>query len=265
MGQLLLIPDLEKIEQSLTLADEFDCAFEYNEFCDPSVLEDKRKQKELVSAYRSVRTDFSKDTMHGAFYDVTIHSSDPKIREVSCRRVYQSMEIASELGVKGVVFHTGRIYGFRVPFYLEHWKKVNREFFNKIAAEYQGIEIYMENMFDESPDVLAQLAELMTDTKEFGICLDYAHAALMPEEPAEWFIQLAPHIRHMHINDNDLQNDLHLPVGNGKLDWKLYQNMIEKYRLNPSVLIEVKGIEQQKESLEYMRIHEMYPFAGGGK
>lgn len=68
----------------------------------------------------------------------------------------------------------------------------------------------MENMFDEAPDILAGLAERMKDIENFGICLDYAHAMLSKCPGDEWVRTLAPYIRHMHINDNDLENDLHL-------------------------------------------------------
>lgn len=264
MGQLLIIPDAGNLDQSLALAEEYGCAFEYNDFFLPSVLDDKGKCRELYALYRSVRKDFSRDTLHGAFFDVTIHSDDPKIREVSRLRVRQSMEAAAELGVKGVVFHTGRLYGFRTEKYLKHWTEANRCFFSEILKEYPGIEIYMENMFDEAPDVLAGLAGQMRNEKSFGVCLDYAHALLTPCMPKEWFSVLAPYIRHIHINDNDLENDLHLALGEGKIDWGFYRSMMEKYSLNPSVLVEVTGIDGQRKSLEFLRMHDIIPAADGG-
>ena len=57
----------------------------------------------------------------------------------------------------------------------------------------------------------------------------------------------------MHINDNNLKDDLHLPVGRGRIDWQQFRNLVEKYQVNASVLLEVKGFEAQKESLEYIR------------
>lgn len=253
MGRLLIIPELERIEESLRLAEEYNCTFEYNDFCRPEVLEDRERQRELISAYRSVRGDFSKDTLHGAFLDVTVHSEDPGIREVSCLRVRQSMELAGELGVKGVVFHTGRLKDFRAAGYLERWEETNRRLFTRLHDEYPGIEIYMENMFDESPDVLAGLAERMKGRERFGVCLDYAHAALTSCAPEEWFTYLAPYIRHIHINDNDLHNDLHLAVGQGKIDWKRYRRLMKDFGLSASVLVEVRRIGEQRRSLEYMK------------
>ena len=70
-------------------------------------------------------------------------------------------------------------------------------------------------MFDEAPDVLLQLAEGMKECANFGVCLDYAHASISKTAAQEWMKTLAPYIRHMHINDNDLKNDLNKVMKEG--------------------------------------------------
>lgn len=263
MSRGYIIPDRTKIERSVRLAEEYGCAFEYNDFYLPEVLDNPGKQEEIIEFYARYRSDFSQDTMHGAFFDVTIHSSDPLIREVSVLRVRQSMEIAKRMGLKGVVFHTGRLAGFRTEGYLKLWQRINRQFFSELAGNYPQQQIYMENMFDEAPDVLAVLAESMENVGNFGVCLDYAHAALTSCPQQEWVKSLAPYIQHMHLNDNDLLNDLHQPVGDGKIDWQEYGRLMKEYQINASVLVEVSSCEGQQKSLEYMRQHEMYPFYKG--
>lgn len=259
MGRLYLIPDIQDIDRIRQLAGAYDCGFEYNDFYDPQVLDDRRKQEEIIEAYAKYRSDFSQDTLHGAFLDVTIHSSDPLIREASMLRVRQTMEIAKRMGVKGVIFHTGRLAGFRVEYYLKQWKEMNASIFGKLAEEFPQQQIYLENMFDEAPDVLAELAEEMKDTVNFGVCLDYAHAALTNCSEQEWVETLAPYIRHMHINDNDLKNDLHRTVGTGLIDWQNFDRLMRKNSVQSTVLIEVKGYEAQKNSLEYMQQLGIYP------
>ena len=259
MSRLYLIPDIQDMERIQQLADEYNCAFEYNDFYAPGVLDDRRKQEEIIEAYARYHSDFSQDTLHGAFLDVTIHSSDPLIREASILRVRQSMEIAKRMGVKGVVFHTGRLAGFRVESYLKQWKEMNARFFRELAEEFPKQQIYMENMFDEAPDVLAELAEEMKETGNFGVCLDYAHAALTNRSGQEWVKTLAPYIRHIHINDNDLENDLHRPVGTGLIDWQNFDRLMRENSVQSTMLIEVKGYEAQKKSLEYMRHMGIYP------
>lgn len=261
MKEIYLIPEYGNMERSLALAEEYGCAFEYNDFYNPAVLDDPEEQEKIIQYYAKYRTDFSEDTLHGAFLDVTVHSSDPLIRQASELRVRQSMEIAKRMGVRGVVFHTGRLAGFRVDYYLKQWMEMNLAFFKKLAEEYPKQQIFMENMFDEAPDVLAEFAKRMAEHAEgFGVCLDYAHSALTDCAQEEWIRTLAPWIRHMHINDNDLENDLHSPVGTGRIDWRHYNELVDAYAVNASVLVEVKGYEAQKKSLEYMSRNGIYPF-----
>ena len=70
---------------------------------------------------------------------------------------------------------------------------------------------------------------------------------------------LAPYIRHMHINDNDLFDDLHLPVGTGKINWEQFTREVTGHGVDASVLVEVSGVEKQRRSLNYMKDKGMYP------
>lgn len=186
MSKLYLIPDRTDLRRICDLAAIYDCAFEYNDFYIGEIMDDQKLQEEAAADYGRYRTDFSGDTMHGAFLDVTIHSDDPMIRDISMLRIRQSMEIAKRMGLKGIVFHTGRIGGFRAPNYLKNWLDRNVDFFTEIALQYPKQQIYMENMFDEAPDIMAGLAEKMQGIKNFGICLDYAHAMISGCPGQEW-------------------------------------------------------------------------------
>lgn len=259
MSKLYLVPDISDMDRESRLAKEYDCAFEYNDFYAPNVLEHQERQEEIVTYYSRHKDSFAQDTIHGAFLDVTIHSDDPRIRDASMLRVRQSMEIAGRMRAKGVIFHTGRLAGFRVTSYLHSWLDRNAAFFTQIALEYPKQQIYMENMFDEAPDILAKLAERMRGVPNFGICLDYAHAMLSKHPPEEWIRELAPYLRHMHINDNDLENDLHLPVGSGRVDWQEFDRLMRLYRIDVPVLVEVKGYDAQADSLNYMKRCGIYP------
>lgn len=253
MKKIYVIPDLQCIEQSLQLVHKYGARFEYNDFYLPSVLDDQKKQIKIIDSYAAARQDFSEDTIHGAFLDVILHSSDPLICEISKKRVIQSMEIAKEMGVRAVIFHTGRIQGFREVNYIQNWYKVNENFFRNILERYAKQEIYIENMFDESPDILANLARRMKDQPRFGVCLDYAHAMVFGKESRDWVNALAPYIRHMHINDNDLHEDLHWPLGQGKIDWQAFGEQTQKNCVDASVLIEMKGADKQEQSIQFLR------------
>lgn len=259
MKGLYLIPDRIRMEESLELVKKYHANYEYNDFFQGDILDDRKKQMELIEFYAKVRSDFSKDTMHGAFLDVTVHSTDRRIKEVSELRVRQSLDIAKEMGLRGAVFHTNRINGFRQADYLKNWEETNYRFFATVCEEYPNQQIFMENMFDEAPDVLLSLAERMKPYENFGVCLDYGHGAISEIAESGWMKLMAPYVKHMHINDNDGSNDLHLPIGDGRLKWKKFTKEISDYQMDTTVLVEVTGVEKQKKSLEYMVTNQIYP------
>lgn len=262
MKNIYLIPDRHNLEQSLQMKKEYGNAWEYNDFFMPEVLSDVKKQMEIINCYAAVHSDFSEDTMHGAFLDVTLHSDDPMVREASVLRVYQSMDIAREMGLKGVVFHTGRLPGYQSELYLNNWRQRNVFFLKNMLEQYPNQDIYLENMFDYEPDIVAELAEELSVYHNFGICLDYAHIGLFGTSVDDWLDKLAPYIKHLHINDNDDIRDSHLAVGSGKTDWQAYQKQMQKYQVDATVLIEVNGFDKQKNSLNYMKQNYIWPFSG---
>ena len=253
MKRLLIIPKRDNIEESLRLSKEYNANFEYNDFFLPFVLDDEEKKKEIIDFYKSLDRDRSEDTMHGAFLDVTLHSTDDRIREVSELRVRQSMEIAKELGIRGVVFHTNMIANFKDAVYMKKWVDTNAAFYKTLLQEYPGIYVFVENMFDFDPDMLLALAKEMENEPYFGICLDYAHATISKVEAKKWFEVLKPYIKHMHINDNDLKNDLHMALGTGKINYKELKELLESGEIEPSILVEVSKLEDQEASLVYMK------------
>ena len=263
MNELYLIHDFDRIEDSLRLSRLYGAHFEYNDFFNPSLLDDERWVKKRIDFYKKLDRDRTRDMLHGAFLDVTIHSEDKRIRDVSAFRIRQSMEIAAELGIRGVVFHTNQIPNFKTPGYMQHWIDSNRDFWVMLLGEYPALEIVIENMFDEDPDMLWRLAMEMQEQERFGICFDYAHASAFGENISEWADKLLPFTKHIHINDNDLKVDMHLSIGKGAIDWLQFNRWIEKSRTECSVLIEVNGLQKQEESLKYMKDYGIYPFLTG--
>lgn len=252
MKQLLIIPNRKDIKQSLDIAEEYGAGFEYNDFFDPNVLDDSELCKKITEEYKGLPLpEFC--TLHGDFYDVIVFSIDEKIRRISDLRVRQSIEAAKNIGAKAVVFHTNYDPFFSWRSYIDGWLDANEKYWSGILSEYPDMNIYFENMFDRSPDVMAELAERLCCYGNFGICLDYAHAALTPVPHEEWVRKLGKYVRHMHINDNDLAGDLHWAVGKGKIDWNKFYRLYSEHMGGASVLIETASAENQRISLEKLR------------
>lgn len=265
MAQLHIIPLLKELSISFELAEKYNAAFEYNDFYSPSVLDDPYQVDKIINRYKNLNRNTSRDTLHGAFLDITIHSTDRLMREASEFRILQSLDIAQRLGCKAVVFHTNFISNFTVPFYTEHWLSSNEDFFRKMLEQFPNLCIYMENMFDTSPYLLHKLAERMADASRFGVCFDVAHAHLSDSSFDCWYDLLSPYIRHIHLNDNTRQMDSHDAIGDGNFDWLHFNSRLTSNPFSPSALIEVSDTQKLKKSLAYMEKHSIYPFAEDNK
>lgn len=249
MKKLLIIPERYRLAESLRLADEYDLGFEYNDFFSPSVLDDESALKEIEERYKS-NTLPSYCTMHGAFFDVIPFSPDEKIRQISQMRIQQSIAAAERMGCRAVIFHTNYNPFLNSDAYIRDWIEKNTAYWSAILKENSDIFIYLENMFDTSPDIMQELAEALSIYDNFGICLDYAHASISSTDQRIWAQQLGKYVKHIHLNDNDLKADLHLPWGSGKIERSRFYECYDAYMSEATVLLETASVESQRISIQ---------------
>ena len=249
-----IIPNIQELGEYLELADRYSLGFEYNDFFAPQLLDDQSTLREHIDVYRRLGRPAGIDTMHGAFYDLVPFSLDAGIRNHSLYRMQQSVEIAGMLGCRAVVFHAGLNPRFvnGGPYY-QNWLESMENTLRKLLTQDGSVAIYCENMLEDSPDGLAELAERLQDEKRFGICLDVAHMLLAGGEPEKWMEKLSPYIRHFHLNDTKLKTDDHLALGRGGIDWENIFALIRKSgNIGASRLLEMRGLENIRESLAFL-------------
>lgn len=255
---LLVIPNKEELDEYIKLANEEKCGFEYDDFFIPSIADNEVLIGEIIKEYSDRESSGGFNgikTLHGAFLDVTIFSDDPNIVKASDYRIEQSIEFAKKMGAKGVVFHTNYIANFIQDAYRNNWVNRNANYFTQKANKYPELEFYLENMFDTDWHLLEKFGEATKDVANLGVCFDYAHAAVFGDEKdiEKWVIHLSQYVKHIHINDNDFVSDLHLAVGDGKIDWHQFKELYEKYMKDASVLIETSGIKNARRSIEFLK------------
>ena len=193
MKHVLIVSKAEKLEEYLQIAKEYHVSFEINDFFNAKLLDDEKEIENVITMYK--KFGIPKDsTMHGAFFDLAINSSDAKIREISEFRMAQSMEIASRLGVKGVIFHTN--YNPDIPgeMYKQQLIDTLVSYLAKLLKQYPNIDIYMENMFDKTPEVLEKISKQLQEYPNYGVIFSgYAAGqeipALLPL-PAKIYVRL---------------------------------------------------------------------------
>ena len=245
-----IIPNKNDLDKYIELSNKYNLGFEYNDFYDPQFL-DNGNVDDLINKYKSLNR--KDDTMHGVFYDIVLDSNDSKIRKISYDRVKSSLDIASKLNLKGVVFHTNYITWMKNDWYRKNWVEKNKDIYLKLINEYPNLEIYIENMFDLDPYELKNLMDEINHER-IGVCLDVAHASISNVDISVWFDVLGKYIKHIHINDNDLKIDLHDEIGKGLIDYKKVFKLINKLDQKTSILIEIKDYDKMYNSLKYLNV-----------
>lgn len=248
----LIVPDFNRLEESVALAAEYGAAFEYDDFYAPAVYEDEREVERRVAAYLALERDRSADTLHGVFFDIKPNSLDSVMRSRSRALMRQSLAIANRLGVRGVVFHSDIYGGMRLSIPPEVWLNSAEELFRQLCAENPGLSIYLENTIEQEPDQLVALAQRMADVPNFALALDYAHASLSATDGAVWLREMGPYVRHVHLNDNDLYADRHWPVGAGSIDYPRFAALADRHIPGVPMLMEVRTLEDARASLQAM-------------
>lgn len=252
MNRVLVVSNIDRVDEHKEIALKYNVGFEYNDFYVPDIINDDEKVREIIDRYKEAGVP-EYCTLHGAFYDVTVFSEDKNIRDISYKKMEQSMEIAKEIGARGVVFHTNVNPYLVSVTYDKRVVEFTVNVLEKLLEKYSDIEIYLENMFDSNPHILAEISKHLTKYNNYGVCFDYAHASIYGNDIDDWIETLRPYVKHIHINDNDLKHDLHLALGDGELDWNKFLDYYNKYFSECSVLIETTLPENQIKSLEFLK------------
>ncbi|MBU4319677.1 MAG: sugar phosphate isomerase/epimerase [Nitrospinae bacterium] len=191
-------------------------------------------------------------TIHAPFMDLSPGAVDSKVRAVTMERFFHVMNIAGDLKVKAVVFHSGYEkwkYALNIGLWLEQslltWKPLVKK------AEEISVKIAIENIFEDEPQNLRLLMEKMGNDS-FGICFDSGHFNLFSKVSLEdWLGHLKPYIIELHLHDNNKTSDQHLPVGEGTFDFgKLFSAMKGKDLI---YTLEAHNPEDAKKSIEQLK------------
>lgn len=209
--------------------------------------------EEKLSAFKG------KISFHGVFQDLLIHSSDKKIAEVSSERVFDNLEVARKLNATQVVFHGNFNPFVKDNYYRKNWVERNAVFWKEVLEKY-NFTVLLENTWEPTPDMFTELLDEVRSSS-LKVCFDIGHSNVYSKAPLhEWVDALSDNISYAHISDNCGERDQHLEVGQGKIDWHEFTNVIEEHQISPEIVLEQVTLEKTKQSLSYLEKNQIYPF-----
>lgn len=112
-------------------------------------------------------------------------------------------------------------------------------------ASRAGITVCIENLSEEAQD----MARALNKIPRLMLTLDLGHAELLCEENrSPGFIEQFPgRIQHIHLHDNrggnSPKDDLHLPPGEGRIDFKRLFEALARIQYHHTVTLELKPHE----------------------
>jgi sugar phosphate isomerase/epimerase len=113
-------------------------------------------------------------------------------------------------------------------------------------ADAVGVRLAVENLMpSHQGDPLVFFDHLLTalPAPAVGLCYDHAHGLLAGQSDLPE--QFHDRLLHIHLSDNDLKHDRHLPIGRGKVNFSDFTDQLRTLDYTGAVNLEVVRPERQ--------------------
>lgn len=202
-------------------------------------------------------------SVHAPSIDLNLSSFNNGIRNESIRQIKKSIEICAGL-VEHITIHTNYYPGMRK---LGSFERIIVGL-NEIAdeAENQDVCISIENVHERSIDQLFDYM-MLVDNDSFKLTIDIAHSvAYGGFKPQYAIMVLSKYINNIHLSDNDGVNDLHLPLGTGKIYFNNILKQLVHMDYKKGLIIEAKSMQDAITSKNYLekKLVMLFPQALAG-
>ncbi|MBS3815358.1 MAG: sugar phosphate isomerase/epimerase [Hadesarchaea archaeon] len=187
--------------------------------------------------------------IHGRFWDLNPISQYPQIREIALNRTLESIEVCEELNGDVVTIHPGRCWFRENQELFREYKENYHEYIREIEekAREKGIMIGVETGAQEIdlPHGTEEYNEILDKFKNVGITLDVGHAFIATQtgeenNPEKGVVELIEELNggliNVHLHDNFGQNDQHLPLKEGKINFNTILKALDKHYGGPIIL-----------------------------
>lgn len=231
--------------------EELNIGIEIQDFTEPNLSLDEINM--IIHRYKTKFKEFKNiKALHGPFLDLKPSSPDKLIREVSYNRYLYTINVAKELNIDYLIFHSQINPYLNQPSIRKLNNIQSKEFWEEILKEvpdYKGI-ILLENIFEETPSMLKELIETI-NLPNVKINLDIGHANLGKVTLEEWIKELKDYIFYIHIHSNDGLYDNHQTPTLEEIKELYY--LLDKYNINPVLSLEYKVNDLKEEIKKYRK------------
>ncbi len=173
---------------------------------------------------------------HTAWY-LPFASPVERVRRAAVEEVAASLPVFAAVGARLVNVHIVR----GIPLYgNEDELRRNGASFAELAhlAEPYGIQIIVEHPPSRRFG-LTEIRTILDADPRLGLHLDVGHAFIAGINLEHLLDELGARLQHVHFSDNRGQEDDHMPIGAGKIDWQQTIRLLKRVGYDGVVTLEV--------------------------
>ena len=188
-------------------------------------------------------------SIHSPWKVINFSDPAPERREISIKKVEDSIMVASKLGARIVVVHPGNVNGEVTPEKLDVAVEQNVSAIKQCAlmAKELGITISVENLCHQKKSVTPNIISFLSMCKKIGlsiigVTLDTNHAALA-DGIAQTVSIIGEHVDHIHFSSNKGKKSDHCEPDIGVIDFHQIGGFLKKF--NGLTIIELHEIGKE--------------------
>ena len=222
----------------------------------PNVISDKRPFDDVLAEMKDIFGNFEgQKSVHGLFFDLSVASKDEDIREISVKRYLQSLDVAKVIGAKTVVYHTGCEATIKHRRFQQEYSDDSVKFWKTYIKAYENANItaVQENVSENTYENILRIVNAVNSPR-LQASLDTGHVNVHSDQKVtQWIEGYGTALKHMHLHNNYGDDDSHLSLLKGTLDFDEIFDKIKKTEINPILVLEIFTEKDLYESVEYLR------------
>lgn len=200
--------------------------------------------------------------VHAPFHDVNLASLNPLMRRASVKQLRECIEFANDVGSKLVVVHPGQLSKDYPKAMLKQSCLNLVDSINGVIPSVEKLDMILalENQHDGSaygvisfPEDYIEIIEELDSPYVKG-AFDVGHANTFKIDLEAGLMKISDYLVNIHIHDNDGKSDLHLPVGEGIIDFRGVLRALKNLNYKGPLIIENKTFGDAIKSRDRLRL-----------
>ena len=242
------------LSESVKIAKDLGLGIELSRI--PNIINNQRPFEDVKAEMKDIFGGFDGlKSVHGLFFDLSIASIDDDIREISIKRYLQSLEIAKAIGAKTIVYHTGCEATIKHRKFQQAYSEDSIKFWKNYIKAYEnaGITAVQENVSENTFEPILKIVNSV-NSPYLKASLDTGHVNVHSDNKVtKWLEGYGSALKHMHIHNNYGDDDSHLSLLKGTLDFDEIFDKIKELEINPVMVLEIFTENDLYESVDYLR------------